>query len=685
MYIIKKTVLSAYFIIASFALIAITFPILNLGVFPNYFLLDLCYIISITAICFMLPLGFQAGIEIFALICQFLILTASASLYLSRGDVFSWDLILQIFQLKAVTDSIRLPIFTICIGSLFILIYVSLLIFIKRPKIELMEFYNKTISFIILGIVIISSIGNLTTHLVIKNKYKDGDYYRSDAFMYNSYSSAISSLKKFGVYGYYFEDFFRQSFPSLQPKIRNNTSNFDYNNYTSILNGLCEDNNVFMVYAESFDIYAISKELTPILYSLKNGVNLSESGILDYYNVSKNNNSTSISRKDFDYNPTNNTFTYNGTNIYSNTIINEVGLELSNHFSRETTNYSEVLSLCSMIKSKNSLLKLLNDNYSTNYIHGNKSKFYNRHLYIKDLYFEDSRFYENMQHFCKGSAKTLNCCTLDSETIKYYTDNQSEFNCFPTEENFFTYFMTVTTHGFYTYNDLLLTNYAFVDAISNSSICGEIFNLYNSLNQPLKTTMREYFARVLDTEYALAYAINYFHENNILDKTIIILAGDHIPHDNGITEFKTLYLENILQQNKYNYNNLVECFIYATQITNAYLEQNNENRKIYHLTESADLTPTILTLLGIRYNQDQYLGFPVINKISNNSTLYNPLHRSFYYGCIESETLFTYDGQKIQSKDPNYNPTQEEINQFIKDFNYIFEKYYYILEQITGS
>ena len=214
----------------------------------------------------------------------------------------------------------------------------------------------------------------------------------------------------------------------------------------------------------------------------------------------------------------------------------------------------------------------------------------------------------------------------------------------------------------------------------SSEIDSDQKELYNSIDSNLKQIVREYFARVIDTEYTLAYLVNYLFENNLLDSTIIAFAGDHKAYSNDITLYKDLYLKEILNKNPYLYKDLVECFIYSTQIKSDYLIKNNEERIISHNTENVDMVPTLLTLLGHNFNQELYMGSSVINKsLTNpNSTVYNKLYRSAFYGKVENEQLVTYTGQKILSKDPNHNISQEEIDVFIKEYNYLYKKVYYV-------
>ena len=104
----------------------------------------------------------------------------------------------------------------------------------------------------------------------------------------------------------------------------------------------------------------------------------------------------------------------------------------------------------------------------------------------------------------------------------------------------------------------------------------------------------------------------------------------------------------------------IEGFIYSTNITSSYLESHSESRVITHKTESVDLAPTILTLLGRDFEQDVFMGTAVINRSLNNptKTVYDKLMRSYFYGYVESDTLKSIDGQSIKSKDSNYPPSQ---------------------------
>lgn len=681
-FIIKKTVLSLYFIIASLAIEMITFPAMDMsvGVLPKYFLIDLSFVIAIASILFLFPLKIQEIIQATILSVESIIMVSNASLYLSRGDIFDWSLIKQIGQLTEVSDMIKIPGWSLAGSIILIIGYISLSIFIRCKKEPLKKFHFLILLSSCSLCLIVSSCFNIFIHQKIKRTYTEDKYYISDCYMFDTFASSYSSLQKFGFYGYYFEDFVRIIIPSFKPKAKEITPPKENYNYTSILDGICEDNNVIMFYAESFDIYGISKELTPVLYSLKNGADLSENGIEDFYNVTQTNGKTNISRKDFNFDGSN--YTFNGTDIYKNLTIGEVGLSLNKYISCESTNTSEMKALTGYGWDTNyTLPKMLND-YQSTYIHGNAGDFYNRTTRMENAVgFNTALFVEDMADFAVGELQGLNYYSLDSETLRHYTDDPAK-QCFPVDEKFFTFFMSITTHGPYSYTSYLDANYAFVDAVAETFSNSDLFRLYNQQQSELKLAVREYFARVLDTEYSIAYIVNYLHKNNILNSTIITFTGDHNAYSNDIKDFKQQYVETCLNEKHYSYTNVIEGFIYSTQIKNSYLKNNNETREISHLTESTDLAPTILTLLGKEFTQDVFMGSCVINKSVENpdATIYNQAMRSYTQGIIENDYLETYDGTTIKSKDLSLTISQQEYDDFSQVCNKLINKYYIVGE-----
>ena len=111
--------------------------------------------------------------------------------------------------------------------------------------------------------------------------------------------------------------------------------------------GTCKDDNLIVIMAESFEWYAIDKNLTPMLYALANGYDFSE--------IKQNLLNTNIMFEDEESIDDNNAFFYNfvdrgdGTYKsirnksydYNEELEENYGLSLVNYYSKAKTDYSE--------------------------------------------------------------------------------------------------------------------------------------------------------------------------------------------------------------------------------------------------------------------------------------------------------------------------------------------------------
>lgn len=687
-YVIKKAILSLWFCFISLMLVSITFPYMEMTPHASFLMYDILALIIISAICFAMPTIAQFIVQLGLLIFELLVLNASISIYASSKNVFNWTMITLIKEAKISSGMAVIPLLPIIVCVCAISPYVITMIFLKTEKINLKKFYKSLLICSEAVVLTFTSLFAVDYKEAFVKKYDVNAYYSSDSFMYSTFNSSYASLQKFGYYGYYFEDLARRIAPSLAPAVREPSGNsYKYDYYTSILDSVAKDNNCLMVYAESFDIYAITKELTPVLYSLKNGVDLTDSGVLKFYGKSNEGGVVDFERKDFAYDYSSSRYIELDVDIYEGVEFDKVGLTLEKYKSSESTNVSEYKSLTGRYYSGDFALPKMLDDYTSNYVHGNMGEFYQRKSYMStEIGFDNTRFLEDMD-FAVGSKTDLNCLTMDSVTMKHYTSANTDFDFLPTNEKFLSYFMTITTHGNYAYSEFLDYNYKLVDAVANSNMAkdSEIFKLYNALqDNDLKKAVKEYFARVLDTEYAMCYIVDYLYQNNMLDKTIITLTGDHNAYSNNISVFKSNYVEKVLKKDPYEYGSVVEGFIYSTQLKSEYLNEYGVSRRVTHLTQSVDLVPTILTMLGREYTQDVYLGAPVINFLVSDDTKSNKnkVMFSYYYGFMEGDKLTSTDGEIVTSLNPNYIPTREEIEQFINDYNEFFAKSDYINRKI---
>lgn len=656
-YIIKKAIHSGAFFLIALIMEIFLFNYLGMGLLAKYWIIDLSAFLFVSILLFLLPLKLQAIIAPFVMLIPALLSITNICLYASSTRLFEWYMIGLLGETVEVLGMAVFPfwpiIFYVVLFIGFIVLTILLFVRIKTRyyKSFIKQIYSIVCCTILVGIIILQII----FPSVIISRYDKESFFISDSYDYTTFYSPYISLNKFGIIGYYGTSFLRKLFPKLTPEIQLKTTDFNYENYTTEIQGVAKDDNLIVICAESLDEYAISKELTPTLYALKNGINLSDIGISKFYNIYTDETTglKSLHRKDFD--EIDGHFVTNNTDIYDNLELNQCGFDLVNYKSFEATNTSETKILTgNNISYAQTISKLANSvGYISNYIHGNYDWFYSRGFSMKyNLEFKNSIFYDSMKDKI-NSTDDLNCFLLDYDLVNYYTANENEFDFTP-DQKFFTFFMTISTHGGYYQNNILNDNYNFLDNISKHyENDNSILDLYNSLTDiELKNTVRTYLAKVLDAEKSVALLVNNLYEENKLNNTIITFVADHNAYSNGISNFKKAYYEKYLKQeylgNSTLYN--VPCIIYSTKINNKSIDNYAEKRIVNSLTNHFDILPTLLSLIDVDYIQEKCMGLSLFSKsVMTGQYLKTDIIYSYSYGFFIGNNFTTSDGKNIES------------------------------------
>lgn len=251
-----------------------------------------------------------------------------------------------------------------------------------------------------------------------------------------------------------------------------NSEPTNQNKYT----GKYKGKNLILFMAESFNSFAISKELTPTLYKLTN-----ESFVFENY--------------------------------YSPVILSTIGGEFQEltglypHISllsnvwRKGTNYYEY-GLGSVFN---------NEGYLVNAYHNNQYNFQNRDKYLNALGF-------NNYVGCGNGLETKINCNIwpqsDTEMIEATIDDYKD-----SKIPFMTYYVTVSGHMSYDWNNAMSKKYK--DKVQD-------------LNYP--ENVKAYIATQIELDNALKTLIDKLEKEGILDDTVIALVGDHYPYDLSIND-----------------------------------------------------------------------------------------------------------------------------------------------------
>lgn len=211
-------------------------------------------------------------------------------------------------------------------------------------------------------------------------------------------------------------------------------------------------------------------------------------------------------------------------------------------------------------------------------------------------------------------------------------------------DKFHTYYMSISGHMPYNFsgNSMSKKNYDIVKDLDYSD------------------TTKAYIAANLELEYALQYLVDRLKEEDVLEKTLIVVVPDHIPYfDVAVIDelagktHGTDGLQNIDESN-------IDFDVYrnALLIWSASMEEAVQVDKV---CSQVDVLATISNLMGIDYDSRLLAGKDVLSESSN---LVITASRSWIsdYGVYNS-----YSNSFDMADDLNMN--EEEINKYVEHMN----------------
>lgn len=304
---------------------------------------------------------------------------------------------------------------------------------------------------------------------------------------------------------------------------------------------------------------------------------------------------------------------------------------MTNFHSREKTDISENLSLIgnypldyylnydypenNIAYSLPNIMRLLYGVESHSFHNGTNS-FYNRDEYLPNAV-GFSSFVASDEMTAQGMTNyfDLGERNLDSEMIETCKEQM-----FPTDHRFNTYITTITMHGQYAHRDNLQEYYDILDTYGLLPLQEDDENA---------NAFRYYAAAAMELDRAVGVMMDYLEQTGLLDHTLIVIFGDH----------------NVYYQSLSNYvKDIYPKSDPAADITELYrvplmikLGTQTEQTVIDKFTCTADILPTILSLLGIRYYDNFYYGNSVFS--AEESLLYSRAYDVFFTDQIYFTSL----------------------------------------------
>ena len=331
------------------------------------------------------------------------------------------------------------------------------------------------------------------------------------------------------------------------------------NEYTGLLEGY----NLIYICAESFWNYAVDEEVTPTLYKMmNNGIILN-----NYYNSFRNT-------------------TTNGEYAFSTSLWPDV--------SRQADQGMGVGSF--PMSSEKFMPGGLGDFFATEDVpsyafHNYYGFYYRRVLSYPNL------GYENVSFMGNGMKFTSAWPASDLELMEQSVDKYIE------EDRFFTYYMTFSGHGPYN--------------ASNFMYRKNIDEVKKRLGDRAKNYSDEalgYLAGNLELEYGMEYLVNRLEEAGKMDKTLIVIAGDHYPY--YLSESGRESLAGVKIDEKDIYKSA--CIMYTTGLEEPIVTDT--------YCCNVDIIPTVLNLMGIKFDSRLLMGTDIFSDGVHKAVLYD---RSF--------------------------------------------------------
>lgn len=737
--IINKLLMAIYFVFGALVLEVVTFSFLNIGFMPQYFLLNFSIILFVAILVYLIP-NFVAQYVIFTivLLVQTIFIYINYSLYTIYGDLFSFEM----FKLAAeagaaITSSFiyfSVILQLICVFLGIAIVGYILLKICRKDKVDLKQHFS-IFSVIIMICLQCFSWGyyvSMRRDIISQVSIEDKNYVSSDTFLMSTSLMKMSSYAKFGTYGYFtnliFNNFTNDSFNHIK------TATIDYFNNGNIYQGsdlfeVDKNNNVIVIMMESLEwlgfgdgnydptLSNLSSELTPNIYSLiygegdnkssgihandsliarnffaKSKTNMSEGvGIMGSYPVGKN----LADIVGNGYNKDLNSYGYSLPNVLKNLgySTSYVHSNFISYYNRDTTHpnlgFEQVVGKdCVKDELGNQVYTgddLKWDNWDNE---GNFAK--NAMKYIVPDSYEEKPFYTFYLNVSSHGSYTEDRNKNDKDYLKYYDYIQyGEDNCILNDKGYYKFDETLLVGGakrsdFYTnwYKNVYDTYYE-----TDSALCKELL-FYECGVKGLDDAVGEIVQKLKSTVYTTGEKTG----ETLFDNTTLLLYSDHYSYFDGLSNRYKGFDKNDFSSIELNTIPMILC---SPGLKEYNATNNDYDINIYdEFTSAFDIVPTLLDLLGIKFNENIYIGKSLFKQNENTYVLDGKTYpmNVFYSntGGMFSQHVYTYNFKDYIAEDINVDnlvvDTFEKVSyDHLRKLNYLqILNNYYLYNEITN-
>lgn len=736
----NKLMMFIYFIVGTLLLEVVTFHILGLSAMPTYFWYNFVLILFVALVVYAIP-NYTAQYVVYTIILFLQTIFAYLNYSLSNiyGDLFSFDMF-NLAKEAGAAIATNFIYFSIILQLLSIYAIIAIFGFMclrkcRADKLNVKQHFS-IYNVIIMLIFECCSLGYFMDRRAYFNataSITDENFTQSDSFLMNSQFLKNISYERFGTYGYFANILIRQirgyddSFKKATMEYFNIGEMYDGTfineqgeTVSNDVFGVDSGNNVIVIMMESLEWFGfgdgnydsqfnnLSSELTPNVYALIYG----EDCEIDVDNSNLDNDAI-ISKNFFAKSKTNISEGFGIIGSYP------VGETLASIVKNDELTYSMP-----------SILSKLG--YTTTYLHSNEISFYNRDKTHPNLGFDrvvgkDNVTIDGKKVYSKDDLK-WNHWDNEEDFIKYTMDYLIPTNY--EEKPFYSFYLNVSSHGpytedgneydqdYYRYRDYVVYgkdncelnasgNWVVKAEIKNSQtktndegilVCKDteipvysnwyqnVLKNYHDDDPDLCNELIYYECGVVGLDSAIGRIVaelntkTYADGTKLIDKTTLLLYSDHNSYYDKMSNRVKGIPESDFSSIKLN---TIPMILSSPGIKEYNKTQSQENKYLVNtrFTSAYDIIPTLFDLLGVKFNQNLYVGSSIFKPADYvyklNDITYDMLIYYSNTGGIFSRDVYTYNFSDFYTE--RRGVSQETIELFeaqsyqvLKKINYLF-------------
>ena len=639
----KKFIALGIFISACVFCEIITFSVLDFGIFPKYFVINLGIMLTVAGLILLVPTNTISTIlYILVIFLQSVLSITNIILYTVYRDIFTIDL-LALTKEAAAAMTMDLLQFWILLPfiALFAVLVIALVIVNVKIKNEKFAWRMHGVfmcGIIVVAVVIFGPFSGTVQANSLPNNSQNTAFGVTTKQNFESFAFKRNFLKSFGTYGLVYRNIITGTQPGSFLPERSIQETKDYFDGAEAAykhdfgDGLGtapdKDNNLIIVQLESFDEFYYHPVYTPTLWGLRYGNEERHAGI-------------------------------NFTNYYDNakTDVAEASVIMGSYPAEEyLAGHWKALTDTSFVGSNSkfaesfpfSMPNMLKDNAGfdiANYFHNGLGSIYRRETSHPAYGFDNAYFVDSFEPESYPKYST------DIATWRIYEKmfwEKTIDEIMPEGKRFFSFLTTVSGH--LPYNQSLIWDQEIENF--NSIVDSDFDDL--DMSTSTYDRFKNGLSRIMLADQGVKYLLDELDTRGIADKTTLMFYCDHMAYGNNLKQ-------NVLhtaQNTSENYR--IPAFIWSPNVVGSNVD---------NFITSYDLTPTIFNFLGIDINPLMYLG--------NNA--FDPLNESIGYsrlgGFIFNDKFFT-DGIDIvwQAEDA----TAEDHEYFRQKYNDMTNRWSYV-------